>query len=148
MTKDLITLLLSQLWVVFARSWQDYQISSINSCCVKWSVVCCFNVCCIFQERKVSLYYIVPFLSVLYFNINLTFVCPCVVSIIVNYDQQDATILANLFIPNRLYMFWATSSPVIRSAWLYLQHLILSTGNAASWWTISDAVNTVNRSWW
>ena len=30
---------------------------------------------------------------------------PCIVSIIVNDDQQDATILAYLFIPNQLYMF-------------------------------------------
>jgi len=45
----------------------------------------------------------------------LTFVCPCIVSIIVNDDQQDATILAYLFIPNKLCMFWAMSSPIIRS---------------------------------
>jgi len=37
------------------------------------------------------------------------------VSIIVNDDQQDATILAYLFIPNQLYMFLAMSSPIIRS---------------------------------
>ena len=41
--------------------------------------------------------------------------CPCIFSIIVNDDQQDATILAYLFIPNELYMFRATSSPIIRS---------------------------------
>ena len=35
-------------------------------------------------------------------NDNLTSVCPRIVSIIVNVDQQDATILANLFIPNQL----------------------------------------------
>jgi len=35
----------------------------------------------------------------------LTFVYPCIASIIVNDDQQDATILAYLFIPNQLYMF-------------------------------------------
>jgi hypothetical protein len=40
-------------------------------------------------------------------NQHLTFVYPCIVSIIVNDDQQDATILAYLFIPNQLYMFWA-----------------------------------------
>ena len=33
---------------------------------------------------------------------NLTFVCPCIFCIIVNDDQQDATILAYLFIPNQL----------------------------------------------
>ena len=88
---------------------------------------------------------------------------------IVNDDQKDANILAYLFIPNQLYIFRAMSSPVIRSTWLYLQHLILSTGIAAGWchgwdgtqfhlthdtsrqqyrWTISDAVNTVKCSWW
>jgi len=32
--------------------------------------------------------------------------------------------LVYLFIPNQLYMFWAMSSPIIRSTWLYLQLLI------------------------
>ena len=53
--------------------------------------------------------------------------------ITVNDDQKDATILANLFIHNQLYIFRAISSPIIRSTWLYLQHLILSTGIAAGW---------------
>jgi hypothetical protein len=79
-------------------------------------------------------------------NVNLTFVC--IVSIIVNDDQQDATILAYLFIPNQLYMFWAMFLPIIRSTWLYLQHLILYTGIAAGWGTIADAVYTVKCSWW
>jgi len=35
--------------------------------------------------------------------------------IIVNDDQQDATILAYLFIPNQLYMFQAMSLLIIRS---------------------------------
>ena len=62
----------------------------------------------------------------------------------------------------QLYMFRAMSSPIIRSTWLYLQHLILSTGIVAGrchgWdgtafhqqyrWTISVAVNTVKCSWW
>jgi len=58
---------------------------------------------------------------------NLTFVCPCIVSVTVNDDQQDATILASLFIPNQLYIFRVISSPIIRSTWLYLQLLMLST---------------------
>ena len=36
-------------------------------------------------------------------------------AVIVNDDQEDATILAYLFIPNQLYMFRAMSSPIIRS---------------------------------
>ena len=47
--------------------------------------------------------------------INLTFLCPCIISIIVNDDQQDATNLVYLFTPNQLYMFRAMSSPIIRS---------------------------------
>jgi len=42
---------------------------------------------------------------------NLTFVYPCIASIIVNDDQQDAITLAYLFIPNRLCMFRAKTSP-------------------------------------
>jgi len=37
--------------------------------------------------------------------------------IVVNDNQQDATILAYLFIPNQLCMFWAMSLPIIRSTW-------------------------------
>ena len=47
--------------------------------------------------------------------LNLTSVCPCIFSIIVNDDQEDATILAYLFIPNQLYMFRAMSSPITGS---------------------------------
>ena len=64
---------------------------------------------------------------------TLKFACPCIVSLIVNDDQQDATILAYLFIRNQQYMFWAMSLPIIRSTLLYLQHLILSTGIPAGW---------------
>ena len=45
----------------------------------------------------------------------MTSVCPCIVSIIVNDDQQDVIILVYLFIPNQLYMFRAMSSPIIKS---------------------------------
>jgi len=31
------------------------------------------------------------------------FVCPCIVSIILNDDQKDATILVYLFVSNQLY---------------------------------------------
>ena len=46
----------------------------------------------------------------------LTFVCPCIVSIIVNDDQQDATFwFIYLFVPNQLYIFRAMFSSIIRS---------------------------------
>jgi hypothetical protein len=46
---------------------------------------------------------------------NLMFMYLCIISIIVNDDQLDATILAYLFIPNQLYMFGAMSSSIIRN---------------------------------
>ena len=36
--------------------------------------------------------------------------------------------MVSLFIPNRLYMFRVTSSPIIRSTRLYLQLMILLAG--------------------
>ena len=53
--------------------------------------------------------------------------------IIVNGDQQDATILAYSFIPNQLYTYRLISSPIITSTSLYLQLLLLSTDIAAGW---------------
>jgi len=52
------------------------------------------------------------------------------IKIIVDDNLQDATILVYLFIHNQLYMFRAMFSPIIRSTWLYLQLLILSTVTA------------------
>jgi hypothetical protein len=43
------------------------------------------------------------------------FQTPTVTITIVNDDQQDATILAYLFIRSQLYVFRAMSSPIIRS---------------------------------
>jgi hypothetical protein len=61
----------------------------------------------------------------------LTFMCPCTASIIINGDQQDATIF-DLFISSLLYTFRATLSPIIRSTQLYLQLQVLST-DIARW---------------
>jgi len=69
----------------------------------------------------------------LFSGLNLTEVYMHINSIIVNNDQQDATILAYLCIPNQLYMFRVTSSPIIRSTQLYLQILVMSTEVAAGW---------------
>jgi len=101
--------------------------------------------------------------------LNLRFVSPCIVSIIVTDDQKDATILVYLFNPNQLYVFQAMYSPIIRSTWLYLQLLILSTVITAGWFhgrsgtavpprpwqqpaaiTVDniEAVNTAKCSWW
>jgi len=55
--------------------------------------------------------------------------------------------LLDLFVLNQLYMFRTMFSPIIRSNWLYLHLLILSTDIAAGRqqrrWTVSEAVNTV-----
>jgi hypothetical protein len=64
------------------------------------------------------------------FGSILVFVCPCIDSIIRNYDQQ-MQYFVYLFVPNHLYMFRAMFSPIIRSTWLYLQNLLLSTDIAA-----------------
>jgi hypothetical protein len=46
--------------------------------------------------------------------LNLMFMCLCITSIIINDDQQDATIL-DLFISSLLYMFRAIPPTIIRS---------------------------------
>jgi len=55
--------------------------------------------------------------------------------IIVNDDQQDATIEVYLFTPSQHYMFRAF-------------HLIHDTSRQQHRWTIQEAVNTVTCSWW
>ena len=52
-----------------------------------------------------------------------------------------------LFIPNQLHMFRAMCSPIIRSTWLYLQHLILSTGIAAGWCHGWDGTAVPSHPW-
>ena len=74
----------------------------------------------------------------------LTFVCPCIASIIVNADQQEATILDYLFIPSQLYVFWAMSLPIIRRTWQYLQLLILNTDIAACWYHGWDGTDLIS----
>jgi len=61
--------------------------------------------------------------------------------IIVNDDQQDATILAYLFIPNQFYMFRAMSSPIMDEMELTF-HLIHDNSRQQYRWTISDAVHS------
>ena len=75
------------------------------------------------------------------------FVYPCIASIIVNDAQQDATILAYLFIPNHLCMFRAMYSPVIRSTWLYLQLLVFSIDIAACWCHGWDGTSVPSHPW-
>jgi len=83
--------------------------------------------------------------------------CVKAIKQILNDYQQDATILAYLFVPNQLYMFQAMSLPIIRSTWLYYSFwycspILLPAGVMdemellPSHRTISDAVNTVKCS--
>ena len=53
--------------------------------------------------------------------------------LVINDDEQDATIQVCLFIPCQLYMFRAMYSPIIRSTLLYLQLLVLLADVAAGW---------------
>jgi hypothetical protein len=57
---------------------------------------------------------------------NLTFMCPCIASVIINDDQQDAVVF-DLSISSLLYKFRATLSPIIRITLLCLQLQVLST---------------------
>jgi hypothetical protein len=43
----------------------------------------------------------------------LIFMCPCITSIIINDNQEDAAIL-DLFLSSLLYMFRAIPCPIIR----------------------------------
>jgi len=58
--------------------------------------------------------------------VNLTFICPCIASISLKYDQQDATFPRPIYFYNLFYMFQAVPPPVIRSTKLYIQRQVLS----------------------
>ena len=76
------------------------------------------------------------YLSV-YCFINCSVVLPTLIPICLSYNCKWWPRRCNyfgLFICSyQLYMWWAMSSPIIRSTWLYLQHLILSISIAAGW---------------
>jgi len=56
----------------------------------------------------------------------LTFTCPCITSISLKYNQQDATFSLSIYFYKLLYMFQAVPSPNIRSTKLYIQRQVLS----------------------
>jgi len=56
----------------------------------------------------------------------LTFICPCISSISLKYNRQDATFSLSIYSYKLLYMFQAVFSPIIRSTKLYLQRQVLS----------------------
>jgi len=100
---------------------------------------------------------------------KLTFICPCLASISVKYNQQEATFSQSIYFYKLFYMFQEVSSPINRSTKLYIQSQVLSKQYCClllSWmrWghssisstiaagsgivlTIPDAVCTVLCSW-
>jgi hypothetical protein len=55
-----------------------------------------------------------------------TFICPCIASISLKYNQQDAMFCRSIYFYKFLYMFQAVSPPIIRSTKLYIQRQVLS----------------------
>jgi hypothetical protein len=56
----------------------------------------------------------------------LTFIRPCIASIPLKYNQQDATFSRYIYFCKLLYMFQMVSPPIIRSTKLYTQRQVLS----------------------
>ena len=97
------------------------------------------------------------------------FVCPCIVRIIRNWWSTRCKFLFYLFVGNRLYIFGRSFRPssgaldCIYCFWysphmllpagvveeMEMQfHLVHGTGRQQHRWTVSEAVNTINCSWW
>ena len=58
--------------------------------------------------------------------LSLTFICPCIGSISLKYNQQDATFSRSIYFYKFLYMFQAVPLPIIRSTKAYIQRQVLS----------------------
>jgi len=56
----------------------------------------------------------------------LTFICPCIASISLKYNQQDTTFSRSIYFYKFFYMFQAVPPPIIRSVKLYIQRQVLS----------------------
>jgi len=56
-----------------------------------------------------------------HFILFLKFICPCIASVSLKYNQQDATFPCSIFFFYKLfYMFQAVPPPIIRSTKLYI----------------------------
>ena len=53
-------------------------------------------------------------------------ICPCIGSISLKYNQQDATFPRSIYFYKLLYMFQLFPPPIIRSTKLYIQRQVLS----------------------
>jgi len=56
----------------------------------------------------------------------LAFTCPCIASISLKYNQQDATFSRSIYFYKLLYMFHAVPPTIIRSTKLYIHCQVLS----------------------
>jgi len=56
----------------------------------------------------------------------LLFICPCIASISLKYNQQDATFSRSIYFYKLLYVFQAVSPAIFRSTKLYIQRQVLS----------------------
>jgi len=57
---------------------------------------------------------------------DLTFICPCIASISLKYNQQDAKFSRSVYFYKLLYMFQAVPPPVMGSRKLYIQRQVWS----------------------
>jgi len=56
----------------------------------------------------------------------LTFICPCIASMSLKFNQQDARFSRSIYFYKFLYIFQAVPPPIIRSTELYIQRQVLS----------------------
>ena len=59
-------------------------------------------------------------------NHNVTLICPCIASVSLKYNQQDATFFRSIYFYKLLYMFHVVPPPIIGSTKLYIQGQVLS----------------------
>jgi hypothetical protein len=59
-------------------------------------------------------------------NTVLIFICLCIASIALKYNQQNAMFSRSIYFYKLLYMFQAVPPPIIRSTKLYIQRQVLS----------------------
>ena len=51
----------------------------------------------------------------------LAFICPCIASVSLKYNQPDATFSRSIYFYKLIYIFQAVPPPIIRSTKLYIQ---------------------------
>jgi len=102
------------------------------------------------QEALFSLQLLTECLRKQVNSLNLTFICPCIASISVKYNQQDATFSRSIYFYKLLHMFHEVPPPIIRSTKLYIQRQVLSKQHCClllSWmrWNTVEQFMKINR---